>query len=95
MIPVACTAAVWHGYVVPAGPLTGMGQSERGRAHDLLRMLWCAIKRSDVASRGERLEFEVIFLMHPAEHRTVRLVAVCGPGDAGEPVLTIMRPDED
>jgi hypothetical protein len=25
----------------------------------------------------------------------VRLKAVCGPGDDGEPVLTVMRPDED
>jgi hypothetical protein len=25
----------------------------------------------------------------------VRLKAVCGPGDQGEPVLTVMRPDED
>jgi hypothetical protein len=25
----------------------------------------------------------------------VRLKAVCGPGDDGEPVLTVMRPEED
>src|SRR5262249_26492480 len=25
----------------------------------------------------------------------IRLKAVCGPGDDGEPVLTVMRPDED
>jgi hypothetical protein len=25
----------------------------------------------------------------------VRLKAVCGPGDQGEPVLTVMLPDED
>jgi hypothetical protein len=25
----------------------------------------------------------------------VRLKAICGPGDGGEPVLTVMRPDED
>jgi hypothetical protein len=25
----------------------------------------------------------------------VRLKAVCGPGDRGEPVLTVMRPEED
>jgi hypothetical protein len=25
----------------------------------------------------------------------VRLKAVCGPGDRGEPVLTVMRVDED
>jgi hypothetical protein len=25
----------------------------------------------------------------------VRLKALCGPGDQGEPVLTVMMPDED
>jgi hypothetical protein len=25
----------------------------------------------------------------------VRLKAVCGPGDEGEPVITVMMPDED
>jgi len=25
----------------------------------------------------------------------VRLKAVCGPGDEGEPVITVMLPDED
>lgn len=93
--PVACTAAVWHGYVVPAGQSARTPQSERGRAHNLLWMLWCAIKHSDIASYGERLQFEVIFLMPPAEQRSVLPTAVCGPGDAGEPVVIIMLPDED
>jgi hypothetical protein len=25
----------------------------------------------------------------------LRLLAVCGPGDQGEPVVTVMTPDED
>ena len=28
-------------------------------------------------------------------HVAVELKAVCGPGDKGEPVVTIMLPDED
>ena len=35
-IPVACTAAVWNGHVVPPIGTRELGQSERGRAHDLL-----------------------------------------------------------
>jgi hypothetical protein len=27
--------------------------------------------------------------------RVIRLKALCGPGDAGEPVVTILLPDED
>ena len=36
VIPVACTSAVWHGYLEPPPGTREMGQSERGRAHDLL-----------------------------------------------------------
>ena len=38
-IPVACTATVWHQYIVPPEGTKELGQSERGRAHDLLFML--------------------------------------------------------
>ena len=91
-IPVACTAAVWHQYVVPPGNTTALGQSERGRGHDLLWMLYCAIRQS---AGGEHLRFHVIFLMGPDKQQTVELKAICGPGDAGEPVLTVLLPHED
>ena len=90
--PVACTAAVWQGHVVPAGELRELGQSERGRAHDLLWMLLCAIRRN---SRDDRVAFEVLFLQTPRRHVTVTFKAVCEPGDEGEPVITIMLPQED
>ena len=56
-------------------------------------MLYLAVKRS---SLGEsELRYDVIFLNEQLEHETVTLKAVCGPGDEGEPVLTIMLPHED
>jgi len=91
-VPVACTAAVWNGYVVPPENTRSLGQCERGRGHDLLWMLFRAI-RGD--ADADRLLFEVIFLMSPGRHRTVTLKAICGPGDDGEPVITVMMPDED
>src|SRR5687767_11318338 len=91
VIPVACTAAVWHGCVVPEPGLQQLGQSERGRAHDLLFVLRNAIARLGYVA-ADRTEFEVLFLMPPRNHVPVRLVAVCGPGDGGEPVITIMMP---
>ena len=91
-VPVACTAAVWNGYVIPAKGTPQLGQSERGRAHDLLWMLFNAIRRSE---GGESLLFEVIFLQGPRRHITVRFKSICGPGDHGEPVVTIMMPEED
>jgi hypothetical protein len=37
----------------------------------------------------------VLFQQEPEKTTTVQFKAHCGPGDNGEPVLTIMRPDED
>lgn len=42
--PVACTAAVWNDYIVPAESLKGEGQSETGRMWDMLHMLQMAVK---------------------------------------------------
>ena len=93
-IPVACTAAVWHGYIVPPAGTEKLGPSERGRAHDTLWMLYCAIRGSKGAKR-EQLLFRVIFRQAPHKHEEVTLKAHYGPGDQGEPVLTIMALDED
>ena len=89
----ACTAAVWNQYVVPPGDTADLGQSERGRGHDLLWMLYVAIRRQQGAA--DRLLYDVIFVNHKHEQETVQLKAICGPGDDGEPVLTIMLPNED
>lgn len=115
-IPVACTADVWHRYVTPPHGTRELGQSERGRAHDVLWMLFVAIKRHSAHRRAEgsgqargidngraddagrcddRLMYEVIFLQAPNRHETVQLKSICGPGDHGEPVLTILLPHED
>ena len=91
-IPVACTAAVWNEYVQPPKDTEQLGQSMRGRAHDLLWILYNAIRRS---AGGNELLFKVIFLQAPGRHEEVTLRSHCGPGDRGEPVLTIMAPDED
>ncbi len=90
--PVACTAAVWNGYIVPPPGMEGYGQSERGRAHDILWLLWCAIRRGQ---GGSQVDFEVIFLQDPERQETVQFKALCGPGDQGDPVITILRPEED
>ena len=95
-IPVACTAAIWDQYLVPPEGTRGLGQSERGRAHDLLWMLYTTIRA--FKRKGEvddRLLYKVIFLQAPHRQETVALKAICGPDDHGEPVMTIMCPDED
>lgn len=91
-VPVACTAAVWDGCLVPAEAVRQLGQSEHGRTQDLLWMLLCAIRGNDPS---DTLLFDVLFLQVPDRSVTTRLKAVCGPGDRGEPVVTIMLPNED
>jgi hypothetical protein len=90
--PVALTAAVWSKCVaVPAGVLC---QDEAGRLWDVLSMLRFAI-------RGSKDARELRFAVHVRNDnrdRTpplVRLKALCGPGDQGEPVVTVMMPEED
>ena len=91
--PVALTCAVWERcVVVPPGVAC---QDEAGRLWDLLTMLRYAV-------RGQRgLGPEVRFAVHVRnDNRSgtpplVRLKALCGPGDQGEPVVTVMMPDED
>lgn len=92
VIPVACTHTVWEGYIVPPDGTRELGQSERGRAHDVLWMCHVAIRRSH---HDREMRFEVLFVNRRQQHEQVTLKATCGPGDEGEPVLTIMRPDED
>ena len=92
-IPVACTSTVWNQHIVQPEGTKELGQSERGRAHDLLWMLFVAIRRN--SQGGDCIQYEVIFLNKKKQHETVQLKAICGPGDDASPVLTVMLPNED
>lgn len=91
-VPVAMTAAVWMKCVaVPTGVHL---QDEPGRLWDVLWMLSCAISRRP----NGRVVLFGLRVRNDNRERTpplVRLKALCGPGDQGELVLTIMLPDED
>lgn len=102
--PVAMTRTVWVRYVEP--PKEMPCQDEAGRLWDLCWMLLNACRRAS----GPDLSFEVLFQMpdkgdwcpkyeRPTEGnrelRTVKLKAMCGPGDNLEPVITVMLVDED
>ena len=90
--PVALTCAAWERCVaVPPGVAC---QDEAGRLWDVLWMLHCTVARQD----GGRV---VPFSLHVRNDNRegtpplVPLKAVSGPGDDGEPVITVMLPDED
>jgi hypothetical protein len=90
--PVALTAAVWQQCVtVPPGVLC---QDEAGRLWDVVWLLACALRRG---GSGAEVRFAV-HVRNDNRERTpplVRLLALCGPGDQGEPVITVMMPEED
>jgi hypothetical protein len=65
-----------------------------GRLWDVLILLRCAVLRG---AGGPVVHFGV-HVRNDNRARTpplVRLKAVCGPGDQGEPVVTVMMPEED
>lgn len=92
--PVALSEAV-VAMVQPNEFALSWGQSFKGRLWDVIWMMRCAMRRASES----RATFRVILRNnrrsenHPDNLKT--LVAHCGPGDDGEPVITIMTPDED
>jgi len=98
-VPVAITRAAWAEFIDwPQGLRPELGQSERGRAHDVLWMMYLAGRR---AKPGQiRVDFRVARVladdqrngMHPTEGA---LYALSHPGDHHEHVLTIMLLGED
>ena len=86
--PVAMSAALWAKVQAPKQSL----QDTRGRAHDVLWMAGLAFRRG-------------LALHRPADHahpfvvklgaRLVRAYVTVGPGDAMEPVATILLHGED
>jgi hypothetical protein len=91
-IPVAVTQAVWAEYVaVPEGVSC---QDEQGRLWDILWMF-----RFEAANPKNRENEMMLFTLRVRNDNTspkeVTLKAICGPGDDGKPVLTILKPDED
>lgn len=91
-LPTAIGDNLYHQYVTPPDGLEGEGQSFEGRLHDVFEMLKAAaVNRWD----GSRVIFEVLFLMEPQVIEKVKILGVVGPGDLGEPVLTICLPEDE
>lgn len=85
--PVALTSTVWN--MVEDIPASKKWQDTKGRLWDVLWMAMNQAKRSG----GTQTMFSLI--MHHGRKSWVTFKMHCGPGDEGEPVITIMLPDED
>ena len=91
-IPVALTANVWADVNDLSGQHVSAGQSPEGRLWDLLFMARHAARRRE---NRDRSEFVYALIMPVDTGNNYRAKCHIGPGDEGEPVVTIMRPDED
>ena len=98
VVPVALTAAAWKSAVMWSdADLTCQRahQSEAGRLWDVLWMAYIAARS---ASGTCRVPFNLHVVPHDEATTTPRRMTLhmqIGPGDACEPVITIMTPDED
>jgi hypothetical protein len=96
--PVAMTLAAWEDFVAWSDADTQRKQwpqDQAGRLWDVVFMGRLAARGGD--SGGERL---FAFYRTPRDGKARKPVKVlaklhCGPGDNGEPVITIMLPGED
>ena len=102
----AVTRAVFDRYIAVPEDLVGQ-QDESGRTWDLLWMLWVSVRTGKI--NGDRGEFKLLVhfpesadwqsneatQIEDATLRLVTLKSVSGPGDKGEPTITIMLPTED
>jgi hypothetical protein len=90
--PVALTVALWHGYIVPSEDLENVGQSTDGRLWDLLFLFTFYARKVSTP----KFQYKCLFLMKPSgSPETKSIKAHIGPGDHGEPVITLMLPEED
>ena len=102
-VPVAITRAAWAKTIEAGGTWKRDGEAEVLELHggqSLTGRLWDMLWMLAVAARQEgncdRLHFQLLLDVNgDGHHETVRLWALCGPGDDAEPVITIMLQGED
>ena len=96
--PVAMTAGAWADCVAWADrdSQTQVYQDQSGRLYDVIFMAFQAISLSREA--GDRLLFRFYRVPrdgHSTDAELTTLKLIVGPGDGGEPVMTILLPNED
>lgn len=94
-VPIAMTRAAWSQCVewTEADTLRQAHQDETGRLWDVLTMCM----RSARANEASGLRFQVLCVPRDgsADAVLMELKAIIDGGDDGEPIITIMLPDED
>jgi hypothetical protein len=92
-IPLAVTEAVYKTYLDPSPELANEGQTLAERTRLLLDVLYFA---AAVSPDSDTVYFKLLLVLSPGcPPEPVPLKALCHPGDFGEPVLTVLLPNED
>ena len=96
--PVALTSAAWADCVTWSDDDSDkqVHQDESGRLWDVLFMASHAIRNG--SGSGDRLLFKLYRVRrdgYSKEEMLATLKLIVGPGDQGEPVITILLPNED
>lgn len=96
-IPVAVTYTLWHDFIewTRADTETQTYQDTDGRLWDVLSMLRFAIKKSAETSCVLYKLYIIPRDGKSTKARLTQLKAVISGGDNGEPVITVMLPNED
>ena len=87
--PIACTASVWS-IISEAVSNPKFCNDCTGILHDMLHM-----SKVSYTPDGDDTRLFTVIITGVGRRKYHRFKIVCGPGDSGEPVLTIMLPDED
>jgi hypothetical protein len=96
--PVAITADAWADCVAWSEDDSArqIHQDQDGRLWDVLFMAFYAVRTSQES--GDRILFQLLRVPrdgHSTKAKLVTLRMIVGPGDSGEPVITILLPHED
>ena len=101
-IPMACTSGVWFALewneADEARKDDATGQSTEGRLHDVLSLAAMAAREAAKQEGGSTVYFNALLVPRNgsvSKPLTQQFILVVGPGDQGEPVLTLMLPGED
>ena len=92
-VNVAMTSGAWSATIGGLDEELPPGQSIEGRIWDVLYAWRYAIALSGCET--DRVDFKVSVLQNDGKRKVVNLWSLIGPGDEGEPVITIMLQGED
>ncbi len=92
VVPVAVTNGLYAEYIEPSESLKNLGQTTNGRLWDVLFMLHLKIHN---CPKANTVIYTVAFEKENGMTDEINLKAVIDGGDDGNPVLTIMKENED